>query len=329
MIRRRQFIALLGGAAAAAPIATRAQQPLLPVIGFLNSASPGPYAPNVAAFRNGLSELGFVEGRNVAIDYRWAEGRYDRLSEMADDLVRRRVAVIAAGGDRAALAAKAATATIPIVFTVGIDPVAAGIVPSLGRPGGNLTGVSSLNAELTPKRVELLHELIPTVSTVALLINPRGSGDVTVKEVQSATESLRLRLHVLRASSEAEIDAAFATLIQIGAGALALAIGPDPFFNARTEQLAALALHHGIPAVYQFREFAAAGGLMSYGTDSPKEAYRLAAVYAGRILRGEKPGDLPVQQATKGELVINLKTAKALGLTVPLSLIARADEVIE
>ena len=326
-MRRREFITLLGGAAAAWPVAARAQQPSMPVIGFLNSASPGPYAPNVAAFRNGLSELGFAEGRNVTIEYRWAEGRYDRLPEMADELVHRRVAVIAAGGDHAALAAKAATATIPIVFTSGIDPVAEGIVPSLGRPGGNLTGVSVLNSELTPKRVELLHESIPTVSTVALLINPRGSGDETVKDVQSAAESLRLRLHVLHASSEAEIDAAFTTLIQIGAGALA--IGPDPFFNARTEQLAALALHHGIPAVYQFREFAAAGGLMSYGTDSPKEAYRLAAVYIGRILRGEKPGDLPVQQATKGELVINLKTARALGLTVPLSLIARADEVIE
>jgi len=232
-----------------------------------------------------------------------------------------------AGGDRAALAAKAATATIPVVFTVGIDPVGAGIVPSLVRPDGNLTGVSILNAELTPKRVELLHESIPTVSTVALLINPRGAGDETVKDVQSAAESLRLRLHVLHASSEAEIDAAFATLIQIGAGALA--ISPDPFFNARTEQLAALALHHGIPAVYQFREFAAAGGLMSYGTDSLKEAYHLAAVYAGRILKGEKPGDLPVQQSRRGELVINLKTAKALGLTVPRSLIARADEVIQ
>jgi len=324
-LRRREFITGLGGAAAWAR-AARAQ-PVLPVIGFLNSASPGPYAPNVAAFRNGLSEFGFVEGRNVAIEFRWAEGRYERLPEMADDLVRRRVAVIVAGGDRAALAAKAATATIPIVFTVGIDPVGAGIVRSLVRPDGNLTGVSILNAELTPKRVELLHESIPTVSTVALLINPRGAGDETVKDVQSAAESLRLRLHVLHASSEAEIDAAFATLIQIGAGALA--ISPDPFFNARTEQLAALALHHGIPAVYQFREFAAAGGLMSYGTDSLKEAYHLAAVYAGRILKGEKPGDLPVQQSRRGELVINLKTAKALGLTVPRSLIARADEVIQ
>jgi putative tryptophan/tyrosine transport system substrate-binding protein len=326
-MKRREFMAMLGGAAAGWVFAARAQQASMPVIGFLNSASPGPYAPNVAAFRNGLSELGFAEGRNVAIEYRWAEGRYDRLPEMADELVRRHVAVIVAGGDRAALAAKAATATIPIVFTVGIDPVAAGIVPSLGRPGGNLTGVSILNSELTPKRLELLHELMPTVSTVALLINPRGSGDETVKDVQSAAESLRLRLHVLHASTEAEIDAAFATLMQIGA--CAFVIGPDPFFNARTEQLAALSLHYGIPAVYQFREFAAAGGLMSYGTDSLKEAYHLAAVYAGRILRGEKPGDLPVQQATKGELVINLKTAKALGLTVPLSLIARADEVIE
>jgi putative ABC transport system substrate-binding protein len=327
MIGRRQFITLLSGAATAWPVATRAQQSVLPVIGFLNSASPGPYAPNVAAFRNGLREAGFTEGRNVAIEYRWAEGRYDRLPDMADDLVRRRVAVIAAGGDRAALAAKAATTTIPVVFTVGIDPVATGIVPNLSRPGGNLTGVSILNSELTPKRLELLHELMPAVSTVALLINPGGPNDETVKDVESAAERLRLRLHVLHASTAAEIEAAFATLIQIGAGALA--ISPDPFFNARTEQLAALARHHGIPTVYQFREFAAAGGLMSYGAENLKEAYRLAALYVGRILRGEKPADLPVQQATKGELVINLKTANALGVTVPLSLIARADEVIE
>ena len=326
MIRRRQFIALLGGAAAAAPIATRAQQPLLPVIGFLNSASPGPYAPNVAAFRNGLSELGFVEGRNVAIDYRWAEGRYDRLPEMADELVHRRVAVIAAGGDHAALAAKAATATIPIVFTSGIDPVAEGIVPSLGRPGGNLTGVSVLNSELTPKRVELLHELIPKVSTVALLINPRGPDDETAKDVQFAADRLRLRLHVLHASTEAEIDAAFATLIQIGAGALA--IGPDSFFNARTEQLAALALHHGIPAVTPYREFAAAGGLMSYGGNF-SDGYRVAGTYVARILKGEKPADLPVMQPTKFELVINLKTARAIGLSIPETFLTRADEVIE
>jgi putative ABC transport system substrate-binding protein len=325
-MRRRDFFTLLGGAAAW-PVVARAQQPAMPVIGFLNSASPGAYAPNVAAFRSGLSELGFTEGRNVAIEYRWAEGRYDRLPDMADDLVRQRVAVIAAGGDRAALAAKAATTIIPVVFTVGIDPVAAGIVPSLSRPGGNLTGVSIFNSELTPKRVELLHELMPAISTVALLINPREQNDETVKDVESAAESLRLRLHVLHASTEAEIDAAFATLIQVGAGALA--ISPDPFFNARIEQLAALALHHGIPTVYQFREFVAAGGLMSYGTENLKEVYHQAAVYVGRILRGEKPADLPVQQSTKGELVINLKTANALRVTVPLSLIARADEVIE
>ena len=325
-MRRREFITLLGGAAAAWPVAARAQQPSMPVIGFLNSASPGPYAPNVAAFRNGLSELGFAEGRNVTIEYRWAEGRYDRLPEMADELVHRRVAVIAAGGDHAALAAKAATATIPIVFTSGIDPVAEGIVPSLGRPGGNLTGVSVLNSELTPKRVELLHELIPKVSTVALLINPRGPDDETAKVVQSAAERLRLRLHVLHASTEAEIDAAFATLIQIGAGALA--IGPDSFFNARTEQLAALALHHGIAAVSPYREFAAAGGLMSYGGNFT-DSYRVAGTYVARILKGEKPADLPVMQPTKFELVINLKTAKSLGLEVPLFFQQRADEVIE
>jgi len=325
MMRRREFITLLGGAAAAWPVAARAQQPV-PVIGFLNSASPGPYAPNVAAFRNGLSELGFAEGRNVTIEFRWAEGRYDRLPEMADELVRRRVAVIATGGDRAAVAAKAATATIPIVFMLGIDPVAAGIVPSLGRPGGNLTGVSFLNSELTPKRVELLHELIPKVSTVALLINPRGPDDETAKVVQSAAERLRLRLHVLHASTEAEIDAAFATLIQIGAGALA--IGPDSFFNARTEQLAALALHHGIPAVAPYREFAAASGLMSYGGNF-SDGYRVAGTYVARILKGEKPADLPVMQPTKFELVINLKTARAIGLSIPETFLTRADEVIE
>jgi len=228
-LRRREFITGLGGAAAWA-LAARAQ-PVLPVIGFLNSASPGPYAPNLAAFRNGLSGFGFTEGRNVAIEYRWAEGRYDRLPDMADDLVRRRVAVIAAGGDRAALAAKAATTMIPVVFTMGIDPVGAGIVPSLSRPGGNLTGITILNSELTPKRLELLHELMPAVSTVALLINPRGPNDETAKDVQSAAESLRLRLHVLRASNATEIDTAFATLSQIGAGAIA--IDPDAFFKQR------------------------------------------------------------------------------------------------
>ena len=325
MIGRRQFITLLGGAAAW-PLAARAQQPSMPVIGFLNSASPGPYAPNVVAFRNGLSEVGFAEGRNVAIEFRWAEGRYDRLPEMADELVHRRVAVIAAGGDHAALAAKAATATIPIVFTSGIDPVAEGIVPSLGRPGGNLTGVSVLNSELTPKRVELLHELIPKVSTVALLINPRGPDDETAKDVQSAADRLRLRLHVLHASTEAEIDAVFATLMQIGAGALA--IGPDSFFNARTEQLAALALHHGIAAVSPYREFAAAGGLMSYGGNLT-DSYRVAGTYVARILKGEKPADLPVMQPTKFELVINLKTAKVLGLEVSRDMLLIANDVIE
>jgi putative tryptophan/tyrosine transport system substrate-binding protein len=324
-LRRRDFITLLG-AATAWPLAARAQQPALPVVGFLNAASAGQYAPNVTAFRTGLSELGFTEGRNVTIEYRWAEGRYDLLPELADDLVRRRVRVIAAGGDRAAVAAKAATTAIPVVFTVGIDPVAAGIVPSLSRPGGNLTGVSILNAELAPKRMELLHELMPTVSTVAVLINPTGLND-GVRDVQTAAENLRLRLHMLHASTEAEIDIAFATLTQIAAGALVIA--PDAFFNARTEQLAALALRRRIPAVYQYREFAAAGGLMSYGGDSLKEVYHLAGIYAGRILKGEKPADLPVQQSTKVELIINLKTAKALGINFPITLLGRADEVIE
>jgi ABC-type uncharacterized transport system substrate-binding protein len=323
-MKRRKFMTLLSGALAW-PLAARAQQPL-PVIGFLNSASADAYARPLAAFREGLNTAGYVDGRNVAIEYRWANGQYDRLPAMAAELVERRVAVIAANGPAVPLA-KAATATIPIVFTAGFDPIELGLIASLNRPGGNLTGVSILNAELGPKRLELLRELLPTATTVALLINPNNPSAETVsRELQAVARTIGLKIHVLHASTEAEIDAAFATLVELRARALA--IGNDPFFNSRSAHLAALTNRHAMPAIYQYREFAAAGGLMSYG-GSLTDAYRQAGIYAGRILAGAKPGDLPVQQSTKVELIINLKTAKALGLTVPLPLLGRADEVIE
>jgi len=326
-MRRREFITLLGGAGAW-PLAARAQQQAMPVIGFLSNASPGPYAARVRAFRQGLIEVGYTEGRNVVVEYRWAEGQNDRLPEMAAALVRRQVEVIAAGGTLPAVAAKAATRTIPIVFTGGGDPVNAGLVASLNRPGGNVTGITGLNVEVAPKRLELLHELIPTASIVALLVNPTNStlAGVTTSEVQAAARTLGLQLHVLHASSERDFDAVFAKLVQLRAGGLV--IGADALFNNWSEQLAALALRHGVPTIYAYRVFVASGGLMSYGSNLT-DLYHPVGVYTGRILKGEKPADLPVQQVTKVELIINLKTAKMLGLTIPLPLVGRADEVIE
>jgi len=328
-MRRREFILALGGAAAAWPLAARAQQPAIPVIGLLASESPDPTADRVRAFREGLGETGYVEGRNVAIEYRWAEGHNDRLLPLAADLVRRQVSVIAAPGSTpGALAAKAATTTIPIVFVTGADPIAAGFVQSLSRPGGNATGVTTLNVEVGPKRLQLLHELVPAASTMALLVNPTNPtlADALVRDAQAAARPLGLQLHVLHARAVQDFDTVFATLEQLRAGALV--IGADTYFNSRVEQLAELTVRHAVPTIYQLRAFAAAGGLMSYG-GSITDAYRLAGIYTGRILKGEKPADLPVQQATKVELFINLKTANMLGLTVPTPLLGRADEVIE
>ena len=327
-IRRRELIAALGGAAAAWPLAVRAQQAAMPVIGFVHSASPDPFAHLVRAFRQGLAETGFVEGRNAAIEFRWAEGRYERLPALVADLVHRPVAVLAATSTPAALAAKAETTAIPVVFTTDGDPVRLGLVASLSRPGGNVTGATQLNVEVAPKRLELAHELVPTATNMALLVNPTNplAGAVS-KDLQVVARALGLQLHVLHASTESDFDAVFTTLVQLRAAALVIG-SADPFFVARAGPLAALALRHAVPTIYQFREFAAAGGLVSYGgriTDS----YRQAGIYTGRILKGEKPADLPVQQSTKVELIINLNTARALGLEIPPPLLARADEVIE
>ena len=326
-LKRRNFIALLGGAAAAWPLTARAAGNA--TIGFLGAAAPGPYAPYVAGFLRGLSEVGYVEGHNVSIEHRWADGQYDRLPALAADLVRREVTVIFTGGSTpATLAAKAATTTIPIVFYISSDPVELGLVASLSRPGGNLTGVISLNAEVGPKRLELLHELLPTATSIALLINPTSPAlsDPQSRDLQMAARKLGLQLHVLQASTEREIETAFATLVQVKTSGLV--ISPDVFFTAHSEQLAALALRHAVPVIYQYREFTAAGGLMSYGTNIT-DMFRLTGVYTGRILKGEKPAELPVQQTTKVELIINLKTARALGITFPITLLGRADEVIE
>ncbi len=328
-MRRRDFIKVIAGSAIAAPRAARAQQPGVPLIGFLGSVSPEMYTARLRAFRQGLREEGYVEGQNVAIEYRWAEGHYDRLPVLAAELVHRKVAVIVAGGGTpSAVAAKAATATIPIVFAVAVDPIEAGLVANLHRPGGNVTGVTNLNVEVAPKRLEMLRELMPTATTVAVLVNPTSPvlTEQFLRELQTAVPALGIQLHVLHASTERDLDAVFAALDQLRADALI--ITADQFFLAHLEQLGALALRHALPATALYRPFVAAGGLMSYGA-SETEYYRLAGIYAGKILHGEKPGDLPVQRATKVELIINLKTAKALGLTVPLSLLGRADEVIE
>jgi putative tryptophan/tyrosine transport system substrate-binding protein len=328
MIRRREFITLLGGPAAW-PLAARAQQPALPVIGFLSSETPSGYAFRAAAFRQGLSEAGYVESRNVAIEYRWAEGHYDRLPALAADLVRRQVAVIAAAGTQSALAAKAATTTIPIVFSTAADPVAEGLVASLARPGGNATGVNNLATELVQKQIEKLHQMVPAATAIAALVNPTNPtlAEPATKEVQAAGRTLGLKMiHIIQASTERDIDAAFATLFRLGAGALVVC--PDTFFTSRRDQIAALAIRHAIPVIYHLRELPAAGGLMSYGP-SATDGYRRVGIYAARILKGERPGDLPVQRATKFDLVINLTTAKVLGLEVPFYLQQLADEVIE
>ena len=326
-MRRRKFVALFGSVVAAWPFAARAQQKAMPVIGVLNTGSLSPSSPFMDAFRQGLSEAGYVEGQNLAIEYRWAEGHYDRLPALAADLVDRKVDLIMASSPPSALAAKSATSTIPIVFRSGADPVGDGLIASLAHPGGNLTGVSFIADELTAKRLALLSELVPRAGVIALLMNPNNAtAERVIRDVQEAARTNGLQLHVLKASSEREIDGAFASLVQLHVDALV--VGADPFLSTRREQLVTLASRCAVPAIYAWREFAAIGGLISYGS-SLTAAFRLVGAYAGKILKGTKPADLPVEQPTKYELVINLKTAKALGITVPPTLLASADEVIE
>ncbi len=325
-MKRREFMALLGGAAAWPGVA-RAQHPAMPVIGFLSARTAESDVDLLAAFRQGLSAAGYVENKNVAIQYRFADGRYGRVPSMAAELVSRRVAVIVAGGGTQS-AAKEATSTISIVFSMAGDPVKSGLVPNLSRPGGNLTGVTNLNVEVGPKLVELLHQAVPSAANIGLLVNPAVSGEKESlsKDLDPAALALGLRLHVAYAATEGELDAAFADLAAARAGALI--IGTDAFFTSRSRQLAALTLRYALPAIYGFRQFSVAGGLMSYG-GSVTDSYRLVGVYVSRILKGDKPADLPVQQSTKIELIINLKTAKTLGVTIPPSMLAIADEVIE
>jgi putative ABC transport system substrate-binding protein len=325
MIRRREFIGVLGGAASW-PLAARAQQATIPLVAFLNGGSPDGYAPMVAAFHQGLKETGYVEGQNVAVEYRWAGGQYDRVPVMALELLGGQVAVIVANTP-GVLAIKPAITTIPIVFTTASDPVQIGLVASLSRPGGNVTGVTQLHIEIMPKRLELAHELVPTATIIGVLVNPTNSlTEVLLRDLQVAARILGVQLNVLHAATESDFQTVFATLVQQRVAALV--ISTDAFFGSRAEQLGALALRNAVPAILQDSSFVAAGGLMSYGSSTP-ESYRLAGIYTGRILKGERPADLPVQQATKVELIINLKTAKALGLTVPLSIRLRADEIIE
>jgi putative ABC transport system substrate-binding protein len=325
--KRREFITLVGSAAAW-PLAARAQQPTMPVVGFLNSESLSGYAPFAAAFRQGLSEKGFVEGQNVAIEYRWAEGQNDRLPALAAELVRRQVAVIAAAGTPSALAAKAATKRIPIVFSTAADPVAIGLVASLNQPGGNITGVTNLGTELMQKQLEMLQRLVPTATIMAVLINPTDPSlaESTAKDAKTAARKLGVQLHLLNAHTVSDLDGVFATMVQLRVGAVI--VSPGAFFFSRRDQIAELATRYAMPAIYYVREFPAAGGLMSYGV-SVSDGYRLAGIYVGRILRGEQPSDLPVQGSTKFTLVINLKTAKTLGLDVPPGLLAIADEAID
>jgi putative ABC transport system substrate-binding protein len=326
-MQRREFITLLGGAAAAWPLAVRAQQPAMPMVGFLGSGSPQSDAFRMAAIRQGLNESGYVEGRNVAFEYRWAEDHNERLPAMAADLVRREAAVIVLFGTTSVMAAKQATATIPIVFAIGGDPIKSGLVASLARPGGNITGVSFLINTLVAKQVEVLHETVPKTALIGFLVNPTNPiADTDTKNLLVAAEMLGQKLLVVQSRTDSELETAFVTLVQQRAGALV--VGADPFLTDRRDKIVELAARQKVPAIYPLREFATAGGLMSYGT-SATEAFRLVGLYAGRILRGEKPADLPVQQSTKVELIINLKTAKTLGLNIPLPLLGRADEVIE